>query len=109
MQPSLAVLVAVGRGASQLTGKAVEAIVRAIARAKYKHNNRLLTLGEFIAVTLQCNPAPRRRHSIDIAALARFCSLSQAVQSNSLYPSPPTNRFAYAKPALGDEGYESFR
>ncbi len=58
--------------ASQFTGKACEGIVTTIVQANNKHNNRLLTLGEIIAVPLQFNPAFRRRHSIYIAALTTW-------------------------------------
>lgn len=104
-----AVLAAAGAGAHRLTGKPREAIVTIIVQAGNKHNNRLLTLGEFIAVTLQCDPVPRSVHSIYIAALAPLPESSGSVQQLvSLAPRQPL-RIGQADARLGGEGYESSR
>lgn len=80
MRALLAVQAAVGTSACRLTGKLHEAIVTAIVRADIKHNNRLLTLGEFIAVTLQINTTPHSGYSIYIAVLAQLSEPSGSVQ-----------------------------
>lgn len=86
-----------------------EAIVTAIVQVENKHKNRLLTLGEFIAVTLQCNPVPRSGHLIYIAALAPLSEPSGSVQQLvSLAPRQPS-RVGQTGARLGGEGYESFR
>ena len=104
-----AVLAAVGTGANPLTGKGGEAIVTAIVQVENNHNTRLLTLGEFIAVTLRINPVPRCVHSIYIAALATLSETSGSVQQLlSLAPRQPS-RERQTGPRLGGEGYESFR
>lgn len=109
MHVGLAVLAAVWTVACQLTGKPREAIVTAIVQVKNKHNHRLLTLGEFIAVTLQINTTPRSGHSIYIAALVPLFEPSGSVQQLvSLAPRQPS-RVGQAGARLGGEGYESSR
>ena len=104
-----AVLAAVGTGENPLTGKGREAIVTAIVRVKNNHNTRLLTLGEFIAVTLQCNPVPHSGHSIYIAALAPLAESSGSVQQLVSLAPRQLVRVRQTGPRLGGEGYESFR
>ena len=109
MHVSLAVLATLGRGGNQLTGALREAIVAAIVRAKNNHNNRLLTLGEFIAVTRQCTPARRSGHANYIAALATLSEPGGSVQQVvSLAPRRPF-RAGHAGSRLAGEGCESFR
>ncbi len=109
MHVGLAVLATAGTGACRLTGKPREAIVAAIVQVENKYNNHLMTLGEFIAVTLQCNPVPRSGHSIYIATLAPLAESSGSVQQLvSLAPRQPF-RVGQAGARLGGEGYESFR
>jgi hypothetical protein len=71
--------------------------------------NHLLILGEFIAVTLQCNPVPRSGHSNYIATLTPLFEPSGSVQQ--LVFLVPANRSARRSSqfALGGLGYESFR
>ena len=104
MHAWFAALVAVGAGANPLTEKGGEAIVTAIVRVKNKHNNRLLTLGEFIAVTLQYNPVPRSGHSIYIAALVPLAESSGSVQQLVSLAPPPTVPRKANWSALGGRG-----
>ncbi len=102
-------LAAVGTVACRLTGKPREAIVRAIVPVENKYNNRLLTLGGFIAVMLQINTTPRSEHSIYIATLAPLFEPNGSVQQLvSLVPRQPS-RVGQAGARLGGEGYESSR
>ncbi len=109
MHTSVAVLAAAGTGANRLTAKPHEAIVTAIVQVENKYKNRLLTLGEFIAVTLRINTTPHSGDSIYIAALAPLAESSGSVQQLVSLAPRQTSRATQAGSRLGGEGYESFR
>ena len=109
MHAWFAALEAVKTGANPLTGKGGEAIVMTIVQVKSRHNTRLLTLGEFIAVTLRINTTPHSGDSIYIAALAPLAESNGSVQQLVSLAPRQLFRVRQTGPRLGGEGYESFR